>query len=109
MNRIDDHLAAAQQAIDALGIPYIELDYEAALEDPAAAAAALTRFTGHSVTLADMGVEASLNHSTRMGRAGMTVEKVYDVLPKPLRSAVKALTPTWLIHIFFPERRETAK
>lgn len=107
--RIDDHLAAAQQAIDALGIPHIELDYEAALEDPGAAAATLTRFTGHRVTLADMGVEASLNHSTRMGRAGMTVEKVYDVLPRPLRSAVKALTPSWLIHIFFPERRETAQ
>lgn len=106
LERVDNHLAAAHSSIEALRIPYLELDYEQCLADPAAAAAALSEFTGHPVTLEDMGVEASLDHSSVRGRAGMTVERAYDAMPIPARKVIKFLTPTWLIHALFPERRE---
>lgn len=102
--RIDHHLSSAREALDGLGIPHLEVQYEHFSEDPTQMAATLSAFLDMSLTEEDLGFSKELDRSSWRGRMATLVDHSYERLPTPLRRLAKGLAPRSLVRLLFPER-----
>ena len=103
--RIDDHLAAAMDAIRTFDIPYIEIDYDEFLNAPEQVARRLSDFFGVSVTSADLNVRPELNHNYWRGRLAGVLRTVMRAVPTRAKRLVARIVPQFVIEAIYPEKK----
>lgn len=102
---VEQHLGAARVALDALSIPYLEVDYADYASAPGRVAQRLGQFLEVDLTSADLNVRPELDHTRPRGVVSARLRTLIKKLPRgPVRQAERLL-PRWLVTLMFPERR----
>ena len=102
--RMADHVAAAEDAIRSLDIPYVEIDYSDYRDSPERVAAVLSELSGLTISVADLGFTDHYSSSTLRGRFRVMVEKSLKAIPLPVRNAIRSLVPKSVLQRLFPGR-----
>jgi hypothetical protein len=102
--RVEGHLTAAWAAVERLGIPALEVQYEDFADKPAETARRLSEFLHLKLEPADLGFSSKLDHSSPRGRLGTFLERRYERLPRGVQRLAKRLAPHSLVRALFPER-----
>ncbi len=102
--RVEDHMAAAREAIRRYGIPHEVIVYEEVADDAARIARAISELCGTDIGADDLGFDRRFDHSGARGRLTAAAESAAMLLPAGVRSVVKRLVPSSVISALFPER-----
>jgi len=102
LERVQNHLAAAERAIEALAIPHLAVDYADFHSRPAETAARISAFFHVRISAQDLGFRPVLNHSRGIGWISHRAMRVADHMPAGLRRLVKRLLPTAVMNRLFP-------
>lgn len=103
-NRVEDHINAAQHALDALSIPHIVVNYADFANDADATAKKISEFFEFDLTAQEMGFSKKLNNSRLLGKLSTFVDRIGDRIPDGLRKKLKSLMPKALLKFIFPHR-----
>jgi hypothetical protein len=102
--RIELHISSAKQCIADLGIPCLTINYADFEADPLGTAQKIAATFQLDITERELGYESALNHHSSVGRLGTRLDGIATSLPKPIRRLLKALFPTRVMKILYPER-----
>lgn len=94
LGRIDDHLAAAMRTIDALRIPYIEIDYSDYFSSPALVAKSLSDTFNVSFSTEDLNALRELDHNSWRGRLMDNLSAAAHLLPPGIKRTIKRFVST---------------
>lgn len=108
LRRVEQHVFAAREATDSMGIPHIEVDYDDYLERPAITARRIGELFDLELSPDDFNVHRDLNHGSRA-----TLSKFVRVwlmrIPGGTRSWLRSHAPRSLIRAVFSERKYLRK
>lgn len=102
--RMADHIAAAEEALLSLDIPFVEINYADYRRSPERVAAVLSKLSGIDVGVDDLGFTDNYSSSTLRGRLRVFVEKALKIIPLPVRNFIRRLVPKSLLQKLFPGR-----
>jgi hypothetical protein len=102
--RIEQHVAAAREALDRHRLPFIEIWYEKLLAQPDPIVAQVNAFTRAGIRAERSNIRPDLNHSSRRRLIRDRVVDLTRRWPRTIR-AIRSLLPRRLVYLVFPERR----
>ena len=91
LRRIDDHVAAATRTIDALRIPYLEINYSDYFSSPALVARKLSETFHIALGTEDLNALRELDHNSWRGRLIDNVAAVARILPPGVKRTIKRI------------------
>ena len=106
LGRIDDHLAAAMRTIDALQIPYVEINYSDYFSSPALVAGKLSETFHIALSTEDLNALRGLDHNSWRGRFIDNVAAVAKILPPGVKRTIKRITSKAGMTIFSGAARD---
>ena len=104
----EQHLRAAEAAIEAIGIPSIEVNYVDYLKAPHAVAARIGRFFDVNLSADDLNVRPDLDHSRLKGRLSTRLRSLLKRLPRRVVRQLEHVVPRRVIAHVFSEQRYVA-
>lgn len=106
---VEQHLGTAETTIEALSIPFVEVDYAEFMEMPHRVAKRIGEFFELDLSVQDLNVRPELNHSRIGGKVSTYLRIQLRKLPRaPIKRLEKAL-PRWVLAKIFPERKYVSK
>lgn len=105
LERIEQHMQAAQSAVDCLSIPKLTIAYEDFRNRPVLLARQLSDLTGLRLSVADLNFRPDLDHSSARGRLAGYGRIILKKLPRTSLRRLERLVPRRLQAALFPERK----
>jgi hypothetical protein len=102
--RVEDHMAAATEAIRQFDIPHAVVEYERVADNSERIAEAISALCSIAVGASDLGFEQRFDHSSGRGRVTTLLERFVHSLPAAVRNLLKKAVPNAMIRAVFPER-----
>jgi hypothetical protein len=100
--RVEDHINAAERAIQKYNIPHIVVDYTDFAQDADATAKRISEFFELSLQRQDLGFDKRANNSNLRGKLSILLDRIADHIPDKMRKFIKRLIPSKLLHLVFP-------
>ncbi|TQV74604.1 hypothetical protein FLL45_06470 [Aliikangiella marina] len=92
------HITAAKKTIEALDIPYVEIDYGKFESNPKEIIGKLNSTFNLNLKVTDLGYDKKLNHKGFKGKIGVYLRRLKSFLfPHWLRSFIKVMLPKFLL------------
>lgn len=104
MQRVEDHLAAAELALKQLNIPFIEVNYADYKNQPEKTVLELNETFGLDLNPDDLGYKHKYNNQSLQGKLLRWLKNLGNLLPSGLRQFVKKLVPQFIWKILIPHR-----
>jgi hypothetical protein len=102
IQRVENHIKAAEYAIAKYNIPHIVLDYDDFARDADATAHRISEFFDLNLQTHDLGFDARANHSNFRGKLAIALDRIADHLPDGMRKSIKYVVPSWLLDYLYP-------
>lgn len=102
--RVEEHINAAELAIQKHNIPHIVIDYADFESDPTSTAKKIGDCFRMELNADELGFSSKLNNSHLSGKISTTLDRMADKLPDGLRKTIKFLVPKSLLKKIFPHR-----
>ena len=104
MQRITDHLAAAERALKQQNIPYIEINYSDYKNQPEKTVKGLNTMFGLDLSVDDLGYKHKYNNQSLQGKLFRWLKSLGNLLPNGLRQFIKKLIPQFIWKLIIPHR-----
>lgn len=102
--RVDEHMAAAERAIEKLAIPHITIHYSDYAQQPDEIARRMSEFFAVDLQANQLGYSGKLNNSTLRGKCMRLADNIADLVPDKIRKFIKRCIPRRLLRMLFPGR-----
>jgi len=102
--RIEEHIAAAELAIQKFSIPHITIHYSDYSQHPFEVAQRMSEFFSIELDASQLGYSNKLNNSTLRGKFMRLVDTTANLVPDRIRKFIKACIPKRLIRLIFTGR-----
>jgi hypothetical protein len=100
--RVEDHIKAAEYAIEKYNIPHIVVHYSDYARDADATASRISEFFDLSLQVEDLGFDKRANGSSLRGKIAFHLDRIADRMPDRMRKSIKRVIPASLLHLVFP-------
>lgn len=103
-NRIDEHIKAAESAIEKYNIPYVEIYFSDYKNNPLDTINKINQMFDIQIQTNDIGYNHKLNNQSLNGIILRIINTIGDILPSYIRTLIKKLIPTFIWKILNPNR-----
>lgn len=100
--RVEDHMKAAEFAIQKYNIPHIVVYYDDFANNAEVTAQRISEFFGLSLQTQDLGFDKRANNSNLRGKLAILIDRIADRIPDKPRKVIKRLVPSRFFKIIFP-------
>jgi hypothetical protein len=105
LDRILQHMQAAQAAVERLSIPHLTIEYDDFRNRPLPLAQQISELTGLHLTVEDLNFRPDLDHSSPRGRLAGYSRIILKKLPRSSLRHLERLVPRCVQSALFPERK----
>lgn len=109
LQRVVEHVDAAEEALRTAGVPYLLVDYEDYLRRGEEAARRLGQHTGLALSVDDLNVHEELNHAARRAWVQCSLRSMGMRLPVGWRRVLRRHLPRPVLERLLPELRYVAR
>ncbi|MBI1422057.1 MAG: hypothetical protein GC149_01240 [Gammaproteobacteria bacterium] len=102
LQRVKDHMKAAEFAVQKFEIPHIVVNYSDFANNANETAQRINEFFGLNLQSQDLGFDRRANNSNLRGKLSIFLDRIADHMPDKLRKFIKRLIPARLLNLIFP-------